>query len=91
MVVLVGLTCLVRMPVDLFPTINLPQVVVVTSYTGMPPEQVEYLAEAQAGLMLVELVNEGFLVEDGEVYRAALRYTDAAMTLNDKPLPLLQR
>jgi uncharacterized protein YdgA (DUF945 family) len=58
---------------------------------GMPPEQVEYLAEAQAGLMLVELVNEGFLVEDGEVYRAALRYTDAAMTLNDKPLPLLQR
>src|ERR1700686_288905 len=41
MVVIVGLTCLVRMPVDLFPTINLPEVVVATSYNGMPPEEIE--------------------------------------------------
>jgi uncharacterized protein YdgA (DUF945 family) len=53
----------------------------------MPPEQLKYMAEAQAGLMLVQLVNQGFLVEDGEVYRAALRYVDGALTLNDKPLP----
>ena len=46
---------------------------------------------AQAGLMLVQLVNEGFLVEDGEVYRVAWRYADGAMTLNDTPLPFLQR
>ncbi len=53
----------------------------------MPPEQLKYMAEAQAGLMLVQLVNQGFLVDDGEVYRAALRYVDGALTLNDKPVP----
>jgi hydrophobic/amphiphilic exporter-1 (mainly G- bacteria), HAE1 family len=37
----VGLSSLVRMPVDLFPDINIPQVVVATFYTGMPPEQIE--------------------------------------------------
>src|ERR1700730_16154572 len=40
-VVIVGITCLVRMPVDLFPTINLPEIVVATSYNGMPPEEIE--------------------------------------------------
>ena len=53
----------------------------------MPPEQLKYMADAQAGLMLVQLVGQGFLVEDGEVYRAALRYVSGALTLNDKPLP----
>ena len=37
----IGVTSLVRMPVDLFPTINIPQVVVATFYSGMPPEQIE--------------------------------------------------
>jgi multidrug efflux pump subunit AcrB len=37
----VGLTSLVRMPVDLFPDINIPQVAVATFYNGMPPEQIE--------------------------------------------------
>src|SRR5476649_143363 len=41
MVVIVGITCLVRMPVDLFPAINLPEVVVATFYNGMPPEEIE--------------------------------------------------
>ena len=36
----IGSTSLVRMPVDLFPDINIPEVVVATFYTGMPPEQV---------------------------------------------------
>ena len=40
-VVVVGLTSVVRMPVDLFPDINIPQVVVATFYNGMPPEQIE--------------------------------------------------
>jgi multidrug efflux pump subunit AcrB len=40
-VIVVGLTSLVRMPVDLFPDINIPQVVVATFYSGMPPEQIE--------------------------------------------------
>ena len=37
----IGSTSLVRMPVDLFPKINLPVVVVATFFTGMPPEQIE--------------------------------------------------
>ena len=40
-VAVVGITSLVRMPVDLFPTINIPEVVVATFYSGMPPEQIE--------------------------------------------------
>src|SRR5580704_13261474 len=41
MVVIVGVTCLVRMPIDLFPAINIPEIVVATSYNGMPPEEIE--------------------------------------------------
>ena len=40
-IALIGVTSLVRMPVDLFPSINLPEVVVATFYSGMPPEDVE--------------------------------------------------
>ena len=36
-----GVTSLVRMPVDLFPEINLPEVVVATFYSGMPPQDIE--------------------------------------------------
>lgn len=41
MVVVVGVTAVVRMPVDLFPDINIPVVVVATFFSGMPPEQIE--------------------------------------------------
>ncbi|MBS1852911.1 MAG: efflux RND transporter permease subunit [Acidobacteria bacterium] len=41
MVVIVGCVTLVRMPVDLFPPINIPVVVVATFYSGMPPQQIE--------------------------------------------------
>src|ERR1700741_92681 len=37
----IGVTSLVRMPVDLFPSINLPEVVVATFYSGMPPQDIE--------------------------------------------------
>ncbi len=37
----VGGTAVVRMPVDMFPNINIPMVVVATFYNGMPPEQIE--------------------------------------------------
>src|SRR5215467_5062929 len=39
--VVIGVTSLVRMPVDLFPPINLPEVVVATFYNGMPPQDIE--------------------------------------------------
>jgi HAE1 family hydrophobic/amphiphilic exporter-1 len=41
MIAIVGSVALVRMPVDLFPTINIPVVVVATFYSGMPPQQIE--------------------------------------------------
>jgi hydrophobic/amphiphilic exporter-1 (mainly G- bacteria), HAE1 family len=40
-IAVVGVTTVVRMPVDLFPNINIPVVVVATFYSGMPPEQIE--------------------------------------------------
>src|SRR4029077_15806752 len=39
--VVIGVTSMARMPVDLFPPINLPEVVVATFYSGMPPEDIE--------------------------------------------------
>jgi multidrug efflux pump subunit AcrB len=38
----IGVTSLARMPVDLFPPINLPEAVVATFYSGMPPEDIEF-------------------------------------------------
>src|SRR5262252_2555716 len=40
-VTVVGTSSLLRMPVDLFPTINIPVVVVATFYSGMPSEEIE--------------------------------------------------
>jgi multidrug efflux pump subunit AcrB len=40
-VAVVGVTTVVRMPVDLFPQIKIPVVVVATFYSGMPPQQIE--------------------------------------------------
>jgi multidrug efflux pump subunit AcrB len=41
MVALVGVVTTVQMPVDLFPDIDMPVVVVATFYNGMPPQQIE--------------------------------------------------
>jgi multidrug efflux pump subunit AcrB len=40
-IAVVGVTSLARMPVDMFPAMNIPVVVVATFYAGMPPEQIE--------------------------------------------------
>jgi multidrug efflux pump subunit AcrB len=40
-VIVVGVTTVTRMPVDLFPEVNIPVVVVATFYSGMPPQQIE--------------------------------------------------
>jgi len=40
-VTVVGVSSLLRMPVDLFPPINIPVVVVATFYSGMPPQDIE--------------------------------------------------
>ncbi|HSI12218.1 MAG TPA: efflux RND transporter permease subunit, partial [Chthoniobacter sp.] len=41
MICVIGITSVVRMPVDLFPQIRIPVVVVATFFSGMPPEQIE--------------------------------------------------
>ncbi len=41
MIIVVGVSTIARMPVDLFPEINIPVVVVATFYSGMPPQQIE--------------------------------------------------
>ena len=38
---LVGIDSIISMPVDLFPKIDIPVVVVATFYSGMPPQQIE--------------------------------------------------
>jgi HAE1 family hydrophobic/amphiphilic exporter-1 len=40
-VCVLGLTSVFQMPVDMFPSINIPVVMVATFYSGMPPEQIE--------------------------------------------------
>src|SRR6201987_5488967 len=40
-VAVVGVTTVARMPVDLFPEIDIPVVVVAPFYAGMPPQQIE--------------------------------------------------
>jgi multidrug efflux pump subunit AcrB len=40
-IIVVGVVTVARMPVDLFPPIDIPVVVVATFYGGMPPQQIE--------------------------------------------------
>ena len=40
-IAVVGVTSMAQMPVDMFPAMNIPVVVVATFYSGMPPEQIE--------------------------------------------------
>src|SRR6201985_3028099 len=40
-ILVLGVSSVARMPVDMFPAMNVPVVIVATFYSGMPPEQVE--------------------------------------------------
>src|SRR6202451_622444 len=40
-IAILGAVSVVQMPVDMFPSMNIPVVVVATFYNGMPPEQIE--------------------------------------------------
>ena len=40
-IAILGVVSVVHMPVDMFPAMNIPVVVVATFYSGMPPEQIE--------------------------------------------------
>jgi uncharacterized protein YdgA (DUF945 family) len=53
----------------------------------IPPDQLDYMAEAQSGLMLTLLTSQGVLIEDGDAYRSSLDFTDGALTLNGNAMP----
>ena len=40
-IAVIGVSTVIQMPVDLFPKIDIPVVVVATFYSGMPPQQIE--------------------------------------------------
>ncbi|HUQ51412.1 MAG TPA: DUF945 family protein [Gammaproteobacteria bacterium] len=54
---------------------------------SISPDQLEYMAEAQSGLMLTMLVGQGVLLEDGDGYRSSVQFRDGAVTLNGNVLP----
>jgi uncharacterized protein YdgA (DUF945 family) len=54
---------------------------------GMAPDEAQFMAEAQAGLILVQLAGQGLLVEDGDVYRTAINFADGTLTVNGNALP----
>jgi len=61
-----------------------------TRYGGdptVPPGQLELLAQAQSGQFLFALVGQGLLTSAGDDYRAELRVTQGAVTVNGAPLP----
>lgn len=54
---------------------------------SIPSDQLDYMAEAQSGLMLTMLVGQGVLAEDGDDYRCSFQFRDGEMTLNGNALP----
>lgn len=59
---------------------------------GEPASDLELdsLAQAQAAFVLVTLVSQGYLVDAGDAYEAALRYARGSLTVNglEVPIPL---
>jgi uncharacterized protein YdgA (DUF945 family) len=54
---------------------------------SIPPDQLEYMAEAQSGLLVTMLIGQGVLVDDGDAYRTSVEFAAGALTLNGNPLP----
>src|SRR5690606_12830274 len=64
------------------------QMAIMGGANGMPPDQIEYMAGAQAGLMLVSLVGQGYLIDDGQSYTTEVTFADGTLTINGNPLAL---
>jgi uncharacterized protein YdgA (DUF945 family) len=54
----------------------------------MPQDQLDSMAAAQAGLMLVALSGQGFLEDAGESYTATLQFASGELTVNGTSVPL---
>jgi uncharacterized protein YdgA (DUF945 family) len=57
----------------------------------LPPDQLQYLAEAQSSLMLTMMIGQGVLIEDGNDYRSAFALRDGTVTVNGNALPFALR
>lgn len=58
------------------------------SAAGVQGLDAQRMAEAQAGLMLVQLVGQGLLVDDAGTYRTAIAFKDGTLSVNGSELPL---
>jgi uncharacterized protein YdgA (DUF945 family) len=54
---------------------------------AVPPSQIEAMAEAQVGLILLTLIGQGLVTDDGETYTLRVDLTDGALSVNGVPLP----
>lgn len=54
----------------------------------LTPDQIRDIAGAQAGLILLNLVGQGFLADNGDAYSSSLRFQSGGVTINGAPLPL---
>jgi uncharacterized protein YdgA (DUF945 family) len=54
----------------------------------MPEDQLDEMAAAQAGLLLVQLSGQGFLEDAGESYTTTLEFGSGELTVNGAAIPL---
>jgi uncharacterized protein YdgA (DUF945 family) len=54
---------------------------------SLPPDELDYLAQAQSALVLSLLIAENVLIEDGDAYRSTLELTDGNIVINGNPAP----
>ncbi len=57
LIVLMGVTTILRMPADMFPQINIPVVAAIWSYTGLPPAEMEGRITSQFELASTKTVS----------------------------------
>ena len=50
-------------------------------------EDLADMAAAQAGFMLVGLVGQGILIDDGDTYSTEISFDDTGATVNGTPMP----
>jgi multidrug efflux pump subunit AcrB len=58
LIVIVGVTSIVRMPTDIFPDIDIPVITVVWNYSGLPPEEMERRIVNNYERFLTTVVND---------------------------------
>jgi uncharacterized protein YdgA (DUF945 family) len=64
------------------------QVVMMQLAGAMPPDQLEQMAAAQAGLVLVTLTSQGMILDEGDNYGASLEFSNGMLLLNGQPMPM---